>query len=57
MKMKGYAAFNLGRASEIGWLTATLLGWRCRCGLRQGGGSNSGEVWFLGLRCTVFGED
>jgi hypothetical protein len=57
MKMKGYTTSNLGRASEIGWLTTTPAGRRRERRLRCGGGSNSGEVRFLGLWCTVFNED
>jgi hypothetical protein len=57
IKTKGYTDSNLCHASEIGWLTTTPAG-RCRKhGLRHGGSSNSGEVRFLGLWCTVFGED
>jgi hypothetical protein len=57
MKTKGYSASNLGRASEIGRLMATPAGQRREHGLRRGSGSNSGEVQFLGLWCTIFGED
>jgi hypothetical protein len=57
MKTKVYAASNLGRASEIGWLMATPARRQLERRLQRGGSSNSGEVWFLGLWCIVFSED